>query len=171
MGLTPLEGVPMGTRCGSIDPAVVEFIANNENMTVSETLTLLNKKSGVLGISGVSSDIRDLDSAAAEGNERAKLALDMFNYGVVKYIGAYTAAMGGCDAIIFTAGIGENSPSTRADIINKLAYMGVKLDAEANNCRGKVQKISPEDSSVQVYVIPTNEELVIARDTKDICGK
>ena len=171
MGLTPLEGVPMGTRCGSIDPAVVEFIANNENMTVSETLTLLNKKSGVLGISGVSSDFRDLDSAAAEGNERAKLALDMFNYGVVKYIGAYTAAMGGCDAIIFTAGIGENSPSTRADIINKLAYMGVKLDAEANNCRGKVQKISTEDSSVQVYVIPTNEELVIARDTKDICGK
>jgi acetate kinase len=171
MGLTPLEGVPMGTRCGSVDPAVVEFIANNENKTVSETLTLLNKKSGVLGISGVSSDFRDLDAAAAQGNERAKLALDMFNYGVVKYIGAYTAAMGGCDAIIFTAGIGENSPSTRADIINKLGFMGVKLDAEANNCRGKIQKISTDDSAVKVYVIPTNEELVIARDTQDICGK
>ncbi len=171
MGLTPLEGVPMGTRCGSVDPAVVEFIANHENMTVTETLTMLNKKSGMLGISGVSSDFRDIDAAIEAGNERAKLALDMFNYGVTKYIGAYTAAMGGVDGIVFTAGVGENGPNVREAVCDNLAYMGVKLDKEANNCRGKLQKISAEDSTVQVWVIPTNEELVIARDTQDICGK
>ena len=164
MGLTPLEGVPMGTRCGSVDPAVVEFISNLEGISVSETLTMLNKKSGVLAVSGVSSDFRDLDKAAAEGNERAQLALDMFNYAVRKYIGAYAAAMGGLDGIVFTAGIGENSPEVRANILKGLEFLGVKLDAEANNCRGKLQKISAEDSRVQVYVIPTNEELVIARD-------
>ena len=164
MGLTPLEGVPMGTRCGSVDPAVVEFISNLEGITVSETLTMLNKKSGVLAVSGVSSDFRDLDKAAAEGNERARLALDMFNYAVRKYIGAYAAAMGGLDGIVFTAGIGENSPEVRANILKGLEFLGVKLDAEANKCRGKLQKISAEDSKVQVYVIPTNEELVIARD-------
>jgi acetate kinase len=171
MGLTPLEGVPMGTRCGSVDPAVVEFIANHENMTVTETLTMLNKKSGMLGISGVSSDFRDIDAAIEAGNERAKLALDMFNYGVTKYIGAYTAAMGGVDGIVFTAGVGENGPNVREAVCDNLAYMGVKLDKEANNCRGKLQKISAEDSTVQVWVIPTNEELVIARDTQEICGK
>ena len=164
MGLTPLEGVPMGTRCGSVDPAVVEFISNLEGITVSETLTMLNKKSGVLAVSGVSSDFRDLDKAAAEGNDRAQLALDMFSYAVRKYIGAYAAAMGGLDGIVFTAGVGENSPEVRADSLKGLEFLGVKLDAEANKCRGKLQKISAEDSSVQVYVIPTNEELVIARD-------
>ena len=168
MGLTPLEGVPMGTRCGSVDPAVVEFIANLEGITVSETLTMLNKKSGVLAVSGVSSDFRDLDKAAAEGNERAQLALDMFGYAVRKYIGAYAAAMGGLDGIVFTAGIGENGPEVRADSLKGLEFLGVKLDAEANKCRGKLQKISAEDSKVQVWVIPTNEELVIARDALDI---
>ena len=165
MGLTPLEGVPMGTRCGSVDPAVVEFIANLENITVSETLTMLNKKSGVLAVSGVSSDFRDLDEAAEKGNDRAKLAIDMFTYAVKKYIGSYAAAMGGVDGIVFTAGIGENSASIREACVEGLEYMGVKLDKEANNCRGKLQKISAEDSMVQVYVIPTNEELVIARDS------
>ena len=158
----------MGTRCGSVDPAVVEFIANLEGITVSETLTMLNKKSGVLAVSGVSSDFRDLDKAAAEGNERAQLALDMFGYAVRKYIGAYAAAMGGLDGIVFTAGIGENGPEVRADSLKGLEFLGVKLDAEANKCRGKLQKISAEDSKVQVWVIPTNEELVIARDALDI---
>ena len=168
MGLTPLEGVPMGTRCGSVDPAVVEFIANTEGISASETLTMLNKKSGVLAVSGVSSDFRDLDNAAAEGNERAQLALDMFNYAVRKYIGAYAAAMGGLDGIVFTAGIGENSIEVREEILKGLEFLGVKLDKEANKCRGKVQKISAPDSKVQVWIIPTNEELVIARDTEDI---
>ena len=168
MGLTPLEGVPMGTRCGVVDPAVVEFITNLEGCTVSETLTMLNKKSGVLAVSGVSSDFRDLDNAVAEGNERAKLALDMFNYAVKKYIGSYAAAMGGVDGIVFTAGVGENSASVREACLEGLEFLGVKLDKEANNCRGKLQKISAEDSKVQVYVIPTNEELVIARDAKAI---
>ena len=168
MGLTPLEGVPMGTRCGSVDPAVVEFIANTEGISASETLTMLNKKSGVLAVSGVSSDFRDLDKAAEEGNERAKLALDMFNYAVRKYIGAYAAAMGGLDGIVFTAGIGENSIEVREEILKGLEFLGVKLDKEANKCRGKVQKISAPDSKVQVWIIPTNEELVIARDTEDI---
>ena len=168
MGLTPLEGVPMGTRSGDLDPAVVEFITNLEGCTVSETLTMLNKKSGVLAVSGVSSDFRDLDNAVAEGNERAKLALDMFNYAVKKYIGSYAAAMGGVDGIVFTAGVGENSASVREACCEGLEYMGVKIDKEANNCRGKLQKISTEDSKVQVYVIPTNEELVIARDAKAI---
>ena len=171
MGLTPLEGVPMGTRCGSVDPAVVEFITNLEGCTVSETLTMLNKKSGVLAISGVSSDFRDLDEAAAQGNERAQLAIDMFTYGVKKYIGAYAAAMGGVDGIVFTAGIGENSPEIRRDCLAGLEYLGIELDEEANKCRGKVQKISKDSSKVKVYVIPTNEELVIARDTKDIVEK
>ena len=168
MGLTPLEGVPMGTRCGVVDPAVVEFITNLEGCTVSETLTMLNKKSGVLAVSGVSSDFRDLDNAVAEGNERAKLALDMFNYAVKKYIGSYAAAMGGVDGIVFTAGVGENSASVREACLEGLEFLGIKLDKEANNCRGKLQKISAEDSKVQVYVIPTNEELVIARDAKAI---
>ena len=171
MGLTPLEGVPMGTRCGSVDPAVVEFITNLEGCTVSETLTMLNKQSGVLAVSGVSSDFRDIEAAAEEGNERAKLALDMFNYGVKKYIGAYAAAMGGVDGIVFTAGVGENSPEVRRDCLAGLEYLGIELDEEANKCRGKVQKISTENSKVQVYVIPTNEELVIARDTKEIVEK
>lgn len=170
MGLTPLEGVPMGTRSGSMDPAIVEFIANNEKLTASETLTMLNKKSGVLGISGVSSDFRDLDAAAAKGNERAKLALDIFAYSVKKYIGSYVAAMGGVDAIVFTAGLGENSAEMRASISSGLEYLGIEIDAEKNAKRGTVD-ITGKNSKVKVFVIPTNEELVIAMDTQDIVSK
>ena len=167
MGLTPLEGVPMGTRSGSIDPAIVEVIANNEGMTPSQVLNMLNKKSGVMGLSGVSSDFRDLDSAAAEGNERAQLALDVFAYSVKKYIGSYAAALGGCDAIVFTAGLGENSPEMRAKIASGLEYMGVEIDLEKNAKRGTVD-ITGANSKVKVFVIPTNEELVIAMDTEAI---
>lgn len=171
MGLTPLEGVLMGTRSGNIDPAVVEAIANNEHMTTSQVLTLLNKKSGLLGISGVSSDMRDVNSAADAGNERARLALDMWAYGIRKYIGSYAAAMGGVDAIVFTAGIGENDSKGRADVCAGLEFMGVKLDAQRNKVRGKEAKISADDSKVQVWVIPTNEELAIARDTLELTAK
>ncbi len=165
MGLTPLEGVPMGTRSGDIDAGVLEFICNKYNYSVSEMLAILNKKSGVLGISGVSSDFRDLDSAADNGNERARLALDKFAYSVRKYIGAFAAAMGGVDAIAFTAGVGENSASTRASIVEGLEYLGVKLDPEKNKVRGKEAFINTDDSKVKLMVIPTNEELMIARDT------
>lgn len=165
MGLTPLEGLIMGTRSGDIDPAVVQFIASHENKSVDEILNMLNKKSGVLGISGVSSDFRDLDKAEAEGNKRAKLANDAFKYRVIKYIGAYAAAMNGVDAIAFTAGVGENSSSVRRDICKNLEFLGVKLDENANKERGKNILISTPDSKVKVYIIPTNEELTIARDT------
>ena len=165
MGLTPLAGVPMGTRSGDCDPALLQFIMNKYGFSVDEMLNLLNKKSGVLGISGVSSDFRDLDAAAAEGNERAQLALDKFAYEVAKYIGSYAAAMNGVDMITFTAGVGENSSSMRARICGYLGYLGVKLDDEANGKRGSELKISAADSKVPVYVIPTNEELMIARDT------
>ena len=169
MGLTPLEGVLMGTRSGNIDPAVVEAIANNEGLTVTETLNLLNKKSGLLGISGASSDMRDVNTAAKEGNEKAQLALDMWAYGIRKYIGAYAAAMGGLDAIVFTAGIGENDAEGRANVLKGLEFLGVKLDEELNaKSRGKEVKISAPDSKVQVWIIPTNEELAIARDTLDL---
>lgn len=167
MGLTPLEGVPMGTRSGSMDPAIVEFIANKEGISASETLTMLNKKSGVLGISGVSSDFRDLDEAAAKGNDRAQLALDIFAYNVKKYIGSYVAAMGGVDAIVFTAGLGENSAEMRASIASGLEYLGIEIDAEKNAKRGTVD-ITGANSKVKVFVIPTNEELVIAMDTQAI---
>ena len=165
MGLTPLEGLIMGTRSGDIDPAVVQFIANHENKSIDEILNLLNKKSGVLGLSGVSSDFRDLDKAEAEGNERAKLANDAFKYRVIKYIGAYVAAMNGVDAIAFTAGVGENSSSTRKAICENLEYLGIKIDDAANKERGKNMLISTPDSKVKVFVIPTNEELAIAKDT------
>ncbi|MEA4919535.1 MAG: acetate kinase [Clostridiaceae bacterium] len=167
MGLTPLEGVPMGTRSGSMDPAIVEFIANKENISASETLTMLNKKSGVLGISGVSSDFRDLDEAAAKGNEKAQLALDIFAYNVKKYIGSYMAALGGADAIVFTAGLGENSADMRAKITNGLEYLGIEIDHQKNAVRGTVD-ITGKNSKVKVFVIPTNEELVIASDTQAI---
>ncbi|MBE6995001.1 MAG: acetate kinase [Ruminococcaceae bacterium] len=167
MGLTPLEGVPMGTRSGSMDPAIVEFIANKEGISTSETLTMLNKKSGVLGISGVSSDFRDLDSAAAQGNERAELALEIFAYDVKKYIGSYVAAMNGVDAIVFTAGLGENSAEMRERITNGLDYLGIEIDKEKNAVRGTVD-ITGKNSKVKVFVIPTNEELVIAMDTQEI---
>ena len=167
MGLTPLEGVPMGTRSGSMDPAIVEFIANKEGISTSETLTMLNKKSGVLGISGVSSDFRDLDNAAAQGNERAELALEIFAYDVKKYIGSYVAAMNGVDAIVFTAGLGENSAEMRERITNGLDYLGIEIDKEKNAVRGTVD-ITGKNSKVKVFVIPTNEELVIAMDTQEI---
>ena len=166
MGLTPLEGLVMGTRSGDVDPAVVQYIANHDNLTVDEVLTMLNKKSGVLAISGVSSDFRDLDEAAAAGNERAQLALDVFVHHVVKTIGAYAAVLNGVDAISFTGGIGENSVSMREAICKNLAYLGIALDPEKNKVRGKKQEISTEDSKVRVFVLPTNEELFIARETK-----
>ncbi len=171
MGFTPLAGVPMGTRCGDIDTSIVEYITERENISVRELSTVLNKKSGVFGISGVSSDFRDLEDAANNGNERARLALDMFYYSVAKYIGAYTAAMNGTDAIVFTAGIGENSATTRKGIMEYLGYLGVEIDEEANSKRGEDIMISTEDSKVKVFVIPTNEELLIAKDTAEIVSK
>ena len=171
MGLTPLAGVPMGTRSGDCDPALLQFIMNKYGYSVDEMLNILNKKSGVLGISGVSSDFRDLDNAAAEGNERAQLALDKFAYEVAKYVGSYAAAMNGVDMITFTAGVGENSASMRARICEYLGYLGVKLDPERNKLRGQEMEISAPDSKVKVYVIPTNEELMIARDTLELVSK
>ena len=171
MGFTPLVGLPMGTRCGQIDPGALQFIMNKYNLNIDEMLNILNKKSGVLGVSGVSSDFRDLDNAAAEGNERARLALDMFNYWVAKTVGGYVAAMNGVDAVIFTAGVGENSASTRAGICEYLGYLGCQIDAEANKKRGEDMVISTADSRVKLLVIPTNEELVIARDTKELVSK
>lgn len=167
MGLTPLEGLIMGTRSGDIDPAVVQFICNHENKTVDEVLNILNKKSGVLGLSGgVSSDFRDVENAANAGNHMAKVALDAFRYRVAKYIGAYAAAMNGVDAIAFTAGVGENDKLSRQIIIDEyLSFIGAKIDPERNNVRGKEALISADDSKVKVFLIPTNEELAIARDT------
>lgn len=168
MGFTPLAGVPMGTRSGDLDAGILEYLMNKHGYNIDEMLNILNKKSGVLGISGVSSDFRDLEDAAPKGNQRAQLALDAFEYSVKKYIGAYAAAMGGVDAIIFTAGVGENGPANRANIVSGLEYMGVKLDAEKNNTRGKEVDVSTDDSKVRVLVIPTNEELMIAMDTAAI---
>ncbi len=165
MGLTPLEGLVMGTRCGDIDPAILEFIANKEGLDIAGLLNVCNKKSGVLGVSGISSDFRDLHAEADKGNERAKAALEVFVHRVVKYIGAYVAVMNGVDAIAFTAGCGENDPVVREMIISYLGYLGITLDAEKNNCRGKEQVISTEDSKVTAIVVPTNEELAIARET------
>ena len=168
MGFTPLAGLPMGTRCGDIDAGILEYLMNKHGYNIDEMLSILNKKSGVLGISGVSSDFRDLEAAAPQGNQRAQLALDSFDYNVKKLIGAYAAAMGGVDAIIFTAGVGENGPDTRANVVSGLEYMGVKLDAEKNNTRGKEVDVATDDSKVRVLVIPTNEELMIAMDTAAI---
>lgn len=167
MGLTPLEGLIMGTRSGDIDPAVVQFICNKEGKDVNEVLNILNKKSGVLGMSGgVSSDFRDIEAAKKEGNHLAAVALDAFIYRVAKYIGAYTAAMNGVDAIAFTAGVGENDKAGRKAICEYLGYLGVKIDDQANDVRGKNAVISAADSKVKVMLIPTNEELAIARETK-----
>lgn len=165
MGFTPLAGLPMGTRSGDLDAGILEFLMNKYHMDIKEMLNVLNKKSGVQGVSGVSSDFRDLCSAAEGGNHRAELALEMFNYSVKKYIGAYAAAMGGVDAIIFTAGVGENDGQQRMAIASGLEFMGVKMDADANNIRGKEAIISAIDSKVKVLLIPTNEELMIALDT------
>ncbi len=168
MGLTPLAGVPMGTRSGDLDAAVVQFIMNKYNMTADECLNMLNKKSGVLALSGVSSDFRDIEQEADAGNENCALALDKFAYEIRKYIGAYSAALGGLDCLVFTAGVGENSASMRARICQGLEYLGVKLDPEKNNTRGKEAIISADDSKVTVWVIPTNEELMIAQDTAEL---
>ena len=165
MGLTPLEGLVMGTRSGDIDPAIMEYIAKKENLDIEGVLNVLNKKSGVEGISGVSSDFRDLEAAYDAGNERAIDACEVFAYRVAKYIGAYTAAMNGVDAIAFTAGIGENTSFIRKKILAYLGYLGITMDEEANTVRGEDRVISTEDSKVKVCVIPTNEELAIARET------
>ncbi len=166
MGFTPLDGVVMGTRTGSMDPAVVTFLMENEGLSAKDVDAVMNKKSGVFGVSGISSDFRDLSAAAAEGNERAKLALDMFYYSVKKLIGSYAAAMGGVDAVVFTAGIGENDTAARASIVDGLEFMGIKIDAEKNKKRGEAIDVTADGATVKTFVIPTNEELMIALDTK-----
>ncbi len=170
MGFTPLAGVPMGTRSGDIDPAVVEYIAKKENLSVSEAMTYLNKKCGVAGISGVSSDFRDLTAATDKGNKRAKLALDMFSYACKKYVGAYAAAMNGVDCIVFTAGVGENTPCVREAICEDMQYIGLEIDKEKNleKNNGAIRDITGKNSKVKVLIIPTNEELVIARETVEL---
>ena len=171
MGLTPLAGIPMGTRSGDIDPSIVTFIMKKENLTPDEMDNILNKKSGKLGISGVSFDDRDIEKAAEEGNERAKLAIDIFVYQVIGAIGKLAAQMNGVDVITFAGGVGENGIDVRKQICDSLTYLGVKIDEEKNNCRGKEVEISTEDSKVKVFVVPTNEELMIARDTAEIVNK
>lgn len=171
MGFTPLEGLIMGTRCGDIDPAVVSFIMEKEGLSSKEIDDLMNKKSGVLGLSGVSSDFRDIEAAAEQGNKRAQVALDSFHYRVAKYIGEYTSTLNGVDAIVFTAGLGENSKSSRKEICNYLKWLGIELDDEKNAIRGEEIDITLPSSKVRVLVIPTNEELVIARDTKELLDK
>ena len=165
MGMTPMEGLVMGTRCGDMDPTIVEYLAHSLNKSLEEVMVILNKKSGVLGISGVSSDFRDLDKASNEGNERAKLAVEVFSYRTAKYIGSYIAAMNGVDAIVFTAGLGENNIVVREQVLNHFGYMGITLDKEANQIRGEEKIISTPDSKVTVAVIPTNEDLAIAHET------
>ena len=168
MGFTPLEGLAMGTRSGDIDPSVVLFISERENMTAKDAAEILNKKSGVLGISGISSDFRDLEAARDQGDKNAACALSLFSYRTAKYIGAYAAAMNGADAIVFTAGVGENGPGTRSAVCAYLGYLGVALDEEKNAVRGREIDIATPESKVRVLVIPTNEELVIARDTNEL---
>ena len=170
MGLTPLAGLPMGTRSGDMDAGIMEFIMKKYNMSMADMMTTLNKKSGVLGISGVSSDFRDLDNAAAEGNQRAALAVEVFEYGVRKMIAEYAAAMGGVDAVVFTAGVGENSADMRLHFVDGLQFMGIEIDPEKNNIRGEERIVSPDGAKVKVLVIPTNEELMIAKDTAELVG-
>ena len=171
MGLTPLAGIPMGSRSGDIDPSIVTFLMKNENLSPDEMDNILNKKSGKLGISGISFDDRDIEKAAAEGNERAQLAIDTFVYQVIGYIGRFAAQMNGVDVITFAGGVGENGIEVRKEICNSLSFLGVKIDEEKNNCRGKEVEISTPDSKVKVFVVPTNEELMIARDTAEIVNK
>lgn len=171
MGFTPLAGVMMGTRCGDMDPAIVPFLMQKLDLNPDEVNTYMNKKCGFLGISGVSSDCRDIEAAIAQGNERAALSIKMLGYQIRKYIGSYTAAMDGVDAIVFTAGIGENTASVRAEALRNLSYFGIEFDEEVNAAtkgRSGVTKLSTENSKVAIYMIPTNEELVIARDTEAI---
>jgi acetate kinase len=164
MGLTPLEGIPMGTRSGTIDPAIIEFIARKENKSLAEITEILNKKSGYLGVSGLSSDARDLRDAQLLGNQRAILAIELQNKKVADYIGSYFIYMGGVDAIVFTAGIGENSDETRQEVCDRISALGVKIDVQRNKVRSELREISTSDSKVRVFLVPTNEELVIARD-------
>ena len=171
MGMTPLEGLEMGTRCGDIDAAILKFLADKENLCLADLDTIMNKKSGVLGISGVSSDMRDIETAIKEGNERAKIAYDVFIHRIKHYVGAYLAELGGADAIVFTAGVGENSASTRADICKGLEALGIKIDEAANNVRGEEAVLSAADSKIKILLIPTNEEVMIARDTYEIVTK
>lgn len=171
MGLTPLEGLAMGTRSGDIDPAIVNFICEKENLTAAQVTDVLNKKSGVFGMSGVSSDFRDIENEVAKGHERSSIALEVFYYKVAKYVAEYAGAMNGVDAIVFTAGLGENSKEVREEVCNYLGYLGVTIDKEQNNIRGKEQIVSTKDSKVKVLVVPTNEELVIAQDTKELLDK
>ena len=172
MGLSPLAGLPMGTRAGDIDTCVAQFIMNKYDLSADQCLNMLNKESGVLALSnGLSSDFRDLEAGAKSGNEACQLALDKFCYETRKYIGAYAAALGGLDCLVFTAGVGENGPTNRASICEGLEFMGVKLDPKRNEVRGEEALISADDSRVKVWVIPTNEELMIAQDTAALCGK
>ena len=171
MGLTPLAGVPMGTRCGDIDPSIVTFLMKKENLSPDEMDNIMNKKSGKLGVSGISSDDRDVEAAIKEGNERAKLAIDTFAYQVIGYIGRFAAQMDGIDVITFAGGVGENGIEVRKQICDSLSFLGVKIDEEKNNCRGKEVEITTPDSKVKVFVVPTNEELTIARDTLEIVSK
>jgi len=168
MGFTPLEGLAMGTRCGDIDPAICGFLVEKEELDINEVCDILNKKSGVLGISGISSDFRDIEEASKKGNERAALALEVFAHKVKKYIGAYAAVMGGIDAVVFTAGLGENSSSMRESICKGLDFLGFRIDKEKNNTRGKEAIISTDDSTAKILLIPTNEELMIAKDTAEL---
>ena len=171
MGFTPLDGVIMGTRCGSVDPSAVTFVANKLGLTPNEMSDYMNKQSGFLGISGISSDNRDITSAAEHGDHKSQLAGEMLRYEIKKFIGSYAAVMNGLDAVIFTGGIGENSDDVRADVCHNMEYLGIKLDDSVNHgLRGKLQKISAPDSKVEVWVVPTNEELLIARDTRDLVG-
>ena len=171
MGMTPLEGMVMGTRCGDVDAGIPSYLAANVNMSFADIDNALNKKSGLLGISGVSSDMRDLHKAASEGNTRAALAIDVLCHRAIKYIGAYAIELGRVDAIVFTGGIGENDIPFRASVVERLTALGIKLDASANNVRGQEALISTADSKIKVMVVPTNEELVIARDTRDLTKK
>lgn len=164
MGLTPLEGIPMGTRSGNLDPTVLSFMASKKGYTLEELITILNKKSGYLGVSGISNDSRDLEEAVSQGNERARLALDLQYKRIADYIGSYYVLMGGIDAIVFTAGIGENSPRCRRSVIDRIQVLGAKIDPEMNKLRGKEAILSTEDSKIKVLLIPTEEELMIARD-------
>lgn len=171
MGMTPLEGVIMGTRSGNVDPAVLQFIMNNEKLDINEMLDILNKKSGFLGISGISSDMRDVEDAAAKGDRNSQISIDMLYQGIKKYIAAYAAVMGGVDAVIFTAGIGENGYELREGVLENMEFLGIKFDKEKNKVRGKEIEISTPDSKVKVLVVPTNEEIIIARDTLELVGK
>ncbi|WP_221388582.1 acetate kinase [Clostridium perfringens] len=171
MGFTPLAGIPMGTRSGNIDPSIIPFLVQECGYTIEEVSESLNKKSGVLGISGVSSDFRDIEDAASNGDKRAQLALDIFHYRIRAEIGSFIVNMGGVDVIVFTAGVGENSPETREECLKDLEFLGLTLDKEKNKVRGKLEEISQADSKIKAYVVPTNEELMIAKETVELIGK